>query len=216
VASAGPYATLTPFDLLQDLPLRATHGFTSTHPQSSSLHGAVKAGSLSEIERELYLLPASRASIFNPLDHRELRSHCFHQCLCSPDYTSSQVRCIPSQPDRLVIQSIATLLLSQGEPTVWSSKVFGNPAELLTVFTSLACSLAEPPAAKGCQLGGDHHPILHAATYLLGFLLHQEAARHTCQHKIMQHYIEKNCSQFSYSCISQRSKTAKIKIIARL
>jgi len=28
----------------------------------------------------------------------------------------------------------------------------------LTVFTSLACSLAEPPATKGCQLGGDHRP----------------------------------------------------------
>jgi len=28
VASAGPYAMLTPFDLLQGLPLRATHGFT--------------------------------------------------------------------------------------------------------------------------------------------------------------------------------------------
>jgi len=43
VASAGAYATLTPFDLLQGLPLQATHRFT---PQSSSLHGAVKAGSL--------------------------------------------------------------------------------------------------------------------------------------------------------------------------
>jgi len=33
VASAGLYATLTPFDLQQGLPLRATHGFTchSTH-----------------------------------------------------------------------------------------------------------------------------------------------------------------------------------------
>jgi len=53
VASAGLYATLTPFDLEQGLPLRATHGFTfhSTHPQSSFLHGAVKAGSLSEIEK---------------------------------------------------------------------------------------------------------------------------------------------------------------------
>jgi len=51
--SAGLYSTLTPFDLLQGLPLRATHGFTShsTHPQSSSLLGAVKAGSLSEIEK---------------------------------------------------------------------------------------------------------------------------------------------------------------------
>jgi len=55
VASAGLYATLTPFNLLQGLPL---HGDTwvhliphSTHPQSSSLHGAVKAGSLSEIEK---------------------------------------------------------------------------------------------------------------------------------------------------------------------
>ena len=53
VASAGLYATLTPFDLLQGLPLRTTYGFTyhSTHPQSSSLHGAVKAGSLSEIDK---------------------------------------------------------------------------------------------------------------------------------------------------------------------
>ena len=53
VASAGLYATLTPFNLLQGLPLRATHGFTShsTHPQSSSLHGTVKAGSLSDIEK---------------------------------------------------------------------------------------------------------------------------------------------------------------------
>ena len=53
VASAGLYATLTPFDLLQGLPLWATHGFTahSTHPQSSSLHGAVKTGRLSEIEK---------------------------------------------------------------------------------------------------------------------------------------------------------------------
>jgi len=36
-------------------PLRATHEFTShsTHPQSSSLHGAVKAGSLSEIEKRV-------------------------------------------------------------------------------------------------------------------------------------------------------------------
>jgi len=33
----------------------------STHPQSSSLHGAVKAGSRSKIEKRLYLLPASRA-----------------------------------------------------------------------------------------------------------------------------------------------------------
>ena len=34
-------------------PQRATHGFTShsTHPQSSSLHGTVKAGSLSTIEK---------------------------------------------------------------------------------------------------------------------------------------------------------------------
>jgi len=34
-------------------PCVATHGFTShsTHPQSSSLHGAVKAGSLSEIAK---------------------------------------------------------------------------------------------------------------------------------------------------------------------
>jgi len=53
VASAGLYATLTPFDLMQGLPLWATHGFTShsTLLQSSSLHGAVKAGSLSEIEK---------------------------------------------------------------------------------------------------------------------------------------------------------------------
>jgi len=50
VASAGLYAMLTPFDLLR--------GNTwvhliphSTHPQSSSLHGAVKAGRLSEIEK---------------------------------------------------------------------------------------------------------------------------------------------------------------------
>jgi len=47
----------------------------STHPQSSSLYGAVKARSLSEIEKRV-------------------------------------------QPDRLVTQSIATPLLSQGEPTV--------------------------------------------------------------------------------------------------
>jgi len=65
------------------------------------------------LRRELYLLPASGASIFNPLDHRELRSHCCHQCLRRPDCTSSQVRCIPSQADRPVTQSIATLLLSQ-------------------------------------------------------------------------------------------------------
>ena len=47
------YAMLTPFNLQQGLPLRATHGFTShsTHPQSSSLHGAVKAGSLPEIQK---------------------------------------------------------------------------------------------------------------------------------------------------------------------
>jgi len=37
----------------------------------------------------------------------------------------------------------------------------------LTVFTSLACSLAEPPATKGCQLGGDRCPRTTAATYLL-------------------------------------------------
>jgi len=30
VVSAGSYAMLTPFDLLQGLPLRATHGFTSS------------------------------------------------------------------------------------------------------------------------------------------------------------------------------------------
>jgi len=38
--------------------LWATYGFTShsTHPQSSSLHGAVKAGSLSEIEKRALLL----------------------------------------------------------------------------------------------------------------------------------------------------------------
>jgi len=29
VASAGPYITLAPFDLLQGLPLWVTHGFTS-------------------------------------------------------------------------------------------------------------------------------------------------------------------------------------------
>ena len=75
---------------------------------------------------KLYLLPASLASIFNPLDHRELCSHCCHQCLRRPDCTSSQVRCVPSQPDRSppsqpdrpVTQSIATLLLSQAELTV--------------------------------------------------------------------------------------------------
>jgi len=115
------YATLTPFHLLQGIPLRSdtwVHLIPhSTHPQSSSLHGAVKAGSLSEID-ELYLLPASRASIFNPLDHRELRLHCCHQCSHRPDCTSSQVGCVPSQPDRLVTQSIATLILSRGELTV--------------------------------------------------------------------------------------------------
>jgi len=68
--------------------------------------------------KQLYLLPASRASIFNPLVHRELHSCCSHQCLHRPECTSSQVRCVPSQPDRLVTQSIATILLSQGEPTV--------------------------------------------------------------------------------------------------
>ena len=34
-----------------------------------------------EQRRELYLLPAYRASIFNPLDHRQLHSRCCHQCL---------------------------------------------------------------------------------------------------------------------------------------
>jgi len=54
----------------------------------------------------------------------------------------------------------------------------------LTVFTSLACSLAEPPATKGCQLGGDHHPRTtrsHLPPGLPSTLLHPEAARHTCR-----------------------------------
>jgi len=54
VASAGLYATLTPFDLLQGLPCGRHMGSPhphSTHPQSSSLRGTVKAGSLSEIEK---------------------------------------------------------------------------------------------------------------------------------------------------------------------
>jgi len=47
------------------LPLQATHMFTShsTHPQSSSLHGAVKARSLSEIEKRT--LPPPCFPIFN-------------------------------------------------------------------------------------------------------------------------------------------------------
>jgi len=49
VASAGLYAMLTPFDLLQGLPPAGdtwVHLIPyRTHPQSSSLHGAVKAGS---------------------------------------------------------------------------------------------------------------------------------------------------------------------------
>ena len=55
------YATLTPFDLLQGLPLRGATWVhlihRSTHPQSSSLHGTVKAGSLSKIEKRA--LPGS-------------------------------------------------------------------------------------------------------------------------------------------------------------
>ena len=106
------------FNLLQGLPLCGdtwVHLIPhSTHPQSSSLHGAVKAGSLSEMEKRA--LPPACFPSFN---FQSTRS----QCSCRPDCTSSQVRCIPSQPDRLVTQSIATLLLSQGEPTVWSSKV---------------------------------------------------------------------------------------------
>jgi len=87
-----------------------------------------RLGAFLRYRREFYLIPASQASIFNPLNHRELHSHCCHQCLNRPDCTLSQVRCI--QPDRMVSQSIATLLLSQGEPTVWSSMVFAKPTEL--------------------------------------------------------------------------------------
>jgi len=55
----------------------------STHPQSSSLHGAVKAGSLSEIEKRA--LPPTCLPSFNFQSTRsqELRSHCCHQCLLS-------------------------------------------------------------------------------------------------------------------------------------
>jgi len=102
----------------------------STHPQSSSFHGTVKAGSLSEIEKRALPPPC-----FPSFNFQSSRSHgatlaLLHRCLRRPDCTSSQVRCIPSQPDQLMTQSIATLLLSQGEPTVWSSKVFANPTEL--------------------------------------------------------------------------------------
>jgi len=101
------YAILTP-DLLQDLSLRVTHEFTS----SPIVHTCrvppcmlqSRLGDIPRWRRELYLLPASRASILNPLDHRELCLCCCHQCLCRTDCTSSQVQCIPSQPDRLVTQ----------------------------------------------------------------------------------------------------------------
>jgi len=53
VASAESYIMCTPFDLQQGFPCRR-HEFTSSpivHIQSSSLHGAVKAGSCSGIEK---------------------------------------------------------------------------------------------------------------------------------------------------------------------
>jgi len=102
----------------------------STHLQSSSLHGAVKARSRSEIEKRALPPPCFPNFNFQSTRSRELCSHCCHQCLHRPHCTSSQVQCIPSQPDRLVTQLIATLLLSQGEPKVRSSKVFANPTKL--------------------------------------------------------------------------------------
>jgi len=124
VASAGPYATLTPFDLLQ-LARSPRAGNTwvhliphSTHPQSSSLHGTVKAGSRFEIEKRALPPHCFPSFNFQSTLSQELRSHSCHQCLRGPECTSSQVRCIPPHPDRLVTHSIATLLLSQGEPMV--------------------------------------------------------------------------------------------------
>ena len=92
VASAGPYAMLTPFDLLQGLPLRATHGFTShsTHPQSSSLHGTVKAGSLSETQKSL--LPELQFSIHSIIKNKPFGFLC-HTCLhttCSSRHAKQQ------------------------------------------------------------------------------------------------------------------------------
>ena len=75
------------FDLLQfhlsvytSVCLRATHGFTShsTHLQSSSLHDAVKAGSLSEIEKRALPPPC-----FPTFNFQSTRSHPMstHNCV---------------------------------------------------------------------------------------------------------------------------------------
>jgi len=79
-------------------PLWVTHGFTlSPIVHIRRVPPCMVQSSLGAVPRErkeLYLLPASRASIFNPLDHRELCSRCCHQRLRSPDCTLSQVQCV--------------------------------------------------------------------------------------------------------------------------
>jgi len=80
--ASGHMKTLTPYDLLQGLPL---HGFTSSpivHTRRvPPFMAQSRLGAFRRQRRELFLLPASQASIFNPLDYRELRSCCCHQCL---------------------------------------------------------------------------------------------------------------------------------------
>jgi len=122
VASARPYATLTPFDLLQGLSLRGVTWVHliphSTHPQSSSLHGAVKAGSLSEIEKRALPPPC-----FPSFNFQSTRSRSYARTAATSAHVgltvhrarSDAYHRMASQPDRLVTQSITTLLLSQGE-----------------------------------------------------------------------------------------------------